>query len=245
MRHQRVKKALKNRNGTTLVEMMVTLLLISIMMAMAASALSAAARIFVRVQKMQYAQSILDTTMTELRTLTLDANGYIKIYAKKNVENTENIAENTGSSSGNTLEFINEDGYAVLLSTDGCESTALYISDRNVGTAKKVKAGRLLTRYYFYNNGTYTYSKNSAPVARAVAEVFGEGFYMKNYLDVEYKIPDGTNEGDILKNITATVTLYSDADRTDVIAQDTETLEFRHDVILKNKVTAKAETDSE
>lgn len=236
MKYQRVRKILKKRSGTTLVEMMVTLFLISIMMAMAASALSAAARIFVRVQKMQYAQSILDTTMTELRALTLNANGYIKIYA----ENSDNIVENTGSSSGNTIEFINEDGYAVLISTDGCESTALYINGQNVGTAQQVEAGRLLTRYYFYNNGKYTYTIGSAPVARAVAEVFGEGFYMKNYLEVEYKIPDGKSAGDKLENVTATVTLYSDAERTDVIAQDTETLEFRHDVIWKNTVTATA-----
>ena len=49
-----------------MVEMMVTLLLISIMMTMAVSSLSSASHIFMQV-KTQYAQSILDTVMTELR----------------------------------------------------------------------------------------------------------------------------------------------------------------------------------
>ena len=67
---KRLKSILRKKEGTTLVETMVCLLLISIMLAMAASSLSAASHVFVRVQKTQYAQSILDTTMTELRTIT-------------------------------------------------------------------------------------------------------------------------------------------------------------------------------
>lgn len=67
---RKIQKLLKKRNGTTLVEMVVTMLLISIMMAMAASSLSSASKIFVKVQKTEYAQSIVDTLMTELRTIT-------------------------------------------------------------------------------------------------------------------------------------------------------------------------------
>ena len=76
------KNLVKDRKGTTLVETMVTLFLISILMAMAASALSSASRIFVQIQKTQYAQSVLDTTMTELRTITKDATGYVKLYER-------------------------------------------------------------------------------------------------------------------------------------------------------------------
>ena len=72
-----MRKKENRKKGTTLVEMIVTLLLISIMMTMAAASLSSAAKIFVRVQKTQYAQSITDTVMTELRTITKDASGYV------------------------------------------------------------------------------------------------------------------------------------------------------------------------
>lgn len=75
-----IRKILKEKKGTTLVEMLAALTLITIMLAMAAGALSSASRIFIRLQKQQYAQSILDTTMTELRALTKDAATYVKVY---------------------------------------------------------------------------------------------------------------------------------------------------------------------
>ena len=139
---KRLRSLLQKKEGTTLVETMVCLLLISIMLAMAASALSAASRIFVRVQRTQYAQSILDTAMTELRTITQNASGYVKIYdipaasAEKSENITENITESTGKLRGNTVEFINEEGYVVLVSTNGCEDTDLYIQNNRTGLYK-------------------------------------------------------------------------------------------------------------
>lgn len=50
---RKIQKLFREKKGTTMVEMLVTLLLITIMMAMAASSLSSASRIFVRVQKTQ------------------------------------------------------------------------------------------------------------------------------------------------------------------------------------------------
>lgn len=59
---------------------MACLTLISIMLLMATRGLSSASRIFLRLQKTQYAQSILDTAMTELRNVAGEATGYVKIY---------------------------------------------------------------------------------------------------------------------------------------------------------------------
>ena len=154
---KKITEILRKKQGTTMVEMMVTLLLISIMMTMAVSSLSSASHIFMQVQKTQYAQSILDTVMTELRAITKNASSYIKIY-----ENAKNIANSTGNCDGNAIEFINEEGYAVLVSTDGCDDTELYIGDNVIGTAKAVEEGQLLTRYYFVDGGTYTYEKDGA-----------------------------------------------------------------------------------
>lgn len=126
---KKITEILRKKQGTTMVEMMVTLLLISIMMTMAVSSLSSASHIFMQVQKTQYAQSILDTVMTELRAITKNASSYIKIY-----ENAKNIANSTGNCDGNTIEFINEEGYAVLVSTDGCDDTELFCSDASAGS---------------------------------------------------------------------------------------------------------------
>lgn len=250
---KRLRSLLQKKEGTTLVETMVCLLLISIMLAMAASALSAASRIFVRVQKTQYAQSILDTTMTELRTITKNASGYVKIYnislkpTEKNENITGNITNNTGKLRGNTVEFINEEGYVVLVSTNGCEDTDLYIQNNRTGQASAVDSGQLLTRYYFRNSSenSYIYLKDGVPVARAVAAVFGKGFYMNNYLEVIYSFPDGIQDGEQVDWISATVNLYSDKELTNLVATDSEILEFKHSVLCCEKITAKAETSSE
>lgn len=231
------KKHLCNKKGTTLVETMVSLLLITILLAMAAGALSSAFRIFLRIQKTQYAQSVLDTAMTELRTQTKDATVYVKIYGSGN-----KVADQAGTVSGSALEFMNKEGYVVLLTTDGCEQTSLYITGKLTGTAEQVGSVELLARYYFPQGGIsagYTYAKGQTPVARAVAAVFGKGFYMGNYLEVTYSFPDSVADGATVDGITATLKLYADEAHTKELASDTELLSFRHRVARKDAVTAK------
>lgn len=240
---KKVRRLLKKRDGTTLVETIVTMLLISIMFAMAATALSSAAKVFVREQRLQYAQSILDTTMTELRGIVENADGYIKIYDVERKKN-QKITDKTGNNSGNILEFINGDGYAVLISADGCEKTQLFIGRQESGEADAVDEGQLLIRYYFYNNGTYQYIWNDELAARAVATVFGKGFYMGNYLEVQWAFPDSVNAGDMTDQITVTASLYRDRDRTDLIATDSEVIQLRHSLMRKDTVTATVGTDT-
>lgn len=221
---------------------MVTLLLIMILMAMAAASLSSAFRIFLRIQKAQYAQSVLDTAMTELRTLTKDATVYVKIY-----KNGTDVTGMPGASTGDAIEFMNKEGYVVLLTTDGCAQTELYITGQNTGTADAVDAGELLVRYYFPQGGkstTYSYSKGTTPVARAVTTAFGKGFYMGNYLEVTYSFPDGITDGATVDSVTATLKLYSDEAHTNELASDTEVLAFRHQVVRKDGVTAAVESET-
>ena len=232
---------LREKKGTTLVETMVTLLLIMSLMAMAAASLSSAFRIFLRIQKAQYAQSVLDTAMTELRTLTKDATVYIKIY-----DSGTDVTGKPGTSTGDAIEFMNKEGYVVLLTTDGCAQTDLYITGQNTGTADAVDAGELLARYYFPQGGItagYTYAEGQTPVARAVAAVFGKGFYMGNYLEVTYSFPDSVADGATVDGITATLKLYADEAHTKELASDTELLSFRHRVARKDAVTAKTVTE--
>ncbi len=226
-----------HRRGATLVEMLVCLMLISILMTMAAASLSSASKIFVRIQKTQYAQSVLDTVMTELRTLTKDATGYVKIY-----ENSQSITDTPGTTSeGDALEFMNSDGYAVLLTSSGCEQTNLYIGDQMTGTADAVTQGQLLARYYFVDSDDhYAYSVDGQPAARAVAAVFGQKFYMGNYLKVTYRIPSVTTTQENISRVTATVELYSDADYKNLVAADSEILEFRYPMKFNAGYTAVA-----
>ena len=112
---QRLRKSRKS--GMSLVEMVVTLLIFGIMMTMMVGVLSPAAKIFIRIQKLQYAQIILDNTIQELRGMTRDATGHVKIYEK--CGSNDGLADQTGRDFGQGLEFVNEDGYVVLISTEG------------------------------------------------------------------------------------------------------------------------------
>lgn len=239
------KNLVKDRKGTTLVETMVTLFLISILMAMAASALSSASRIFVRIQKTQYAQSVLDTTMTELRTITKDATGYVKLYERTTAMDEQYGGSKGTNTKGNAIEFMTPEGFVELVSANGCSETEIHIGDKVTGTADAVETGQLLTRYYFRNSNTgqYIFTQNGKPVARAVANVFAKGFYMGNYVEVEYSYPANVSDGSKISSITAKVTVYSEYDKAtkslkNVMATDTEVLEFR------NPITVKGNADS-
>lgn len=107
-------------------------------------------------------------------------------------------------------------------------------------------SGQLLTRYYFRNSSenSYVYLRDGVPVARAVATVFGKGFYMNNYLEVIYSFPDGIRNGGQVDSISATVNLYSDKELTNLVATDSEILEFKHSVLCCEEITAKTETSS-
>ena len=259
---KKVKSLIQKRDGTTLVEMIVTLLLISIMLAMATASLSSATRIFIRMQKLQQAQIVTDNIMTELQAIAREATGYVKIY-----EDGEHIVEKKKKNSGQAIEFFNTKDYEVLVSTQGCEKTDIMINEEKNGESEAVKSGRLLTRYYRYFNEDsdgnannpnqpakrYYYETNNHPVARAVAPVFGDGYYMGNYLKVTYEFPkkivngseEDTQQNDRIKSVTATVSLCSDEACQNVIATQTGILEFRYKVVRWNDKTAESKIGSQ
>ena len=240
---KRILVKLRERSGTTLVEMLVTLLLIGIMLSMATATLSSAAKVFLRVQRTQYAQSILDTVMTQMRTIAADASGYVKIY-----ENGQNIADNTGNTSGNAIEFMNSDSFIELVTTDADsnEEVEIYNSEKKLtGAKEKMNPGQIYTRYYTtetLNSSeiTYIYSAGTYLVARAIEAAYGNGFYMGNYVKITYSVPEGKQAGEMIDHVNARVALYSDEACTEEnkLAEDTEPLYFRNPVEFRTSQTA-------
>ena len=106
-----------------------------------------------------------------------------------------------------------------------------------------MEEGQLLTRYYFVDGGTYTYEKDGKAAARAWRPYTAKAFIWANYLKITYSWPDGAQEEGVTDHILATVTLYSDADYQDPIAEDSEVLEFRHKIACKTDITAIAQKD--
>ena len=68
-------------------------------------------RIFVRIQKTQYAQSVLDTTMTELRTITKEATGYVKLYERTTAMDEQYGGSKGTNTKGNAIEFMTPEGF--------------------------------------------------------------------------------------------------------------------------------------
>lgn len=232
---------LKNRkSGMSLVEMVVTLFIFSIMMTMMAGVLSPAAKIFIRIQKLQFAQIILDNTIQELRGMTRDAVGHVKIYEKCGADN--GIANQPGTLSGQGLEFVNEDGYVVLISTEGCPGTGVYRGNQLLSTVSPgdIPPGRLYARYYVQEKDARYHYEDAAgqPIARAVNSIFTDKYYMGNYLEIVFSYPPGTLPSGNVDYLEAEVRLYSDAEKTELVVKESVVLDLRYDVKRQDGVTA-------
>ncbi len=242
-----MRKRIRRKEGMTLVEVVVSLLLMSILMAMVVGVVSPAAKTFTRMQRVQFAYLILDNVEDEIKAQLQDAVGSIKIY---DVSDGGSVAGKTGSSSGAVLEYVNTDSYVVLMSADGCAETTLVKNGVANGT-DSADAGRLLLRYYWQattagGSGASSYQYNyedaaAKPVARAIQQVFSNKYYMGNYLKLKFSFPDGaTTAGSQVDYIKVSLKLYRDEACTDLLAAEDYVAELRYKATRLDVVTAAA-----
>lgn len=234
-------RRIKGKAGLTLVELIVSMLLVSILTVMVVGILSPAAKIFLRMQKLQYAEQILDNASAELRSMAGEATRYVKIYGDAGA-----IEDTGGADEGTVLEFVNPKGYVTLLSADGAsEGVDLILGDTNIGHVDSLEAGRLAARYYHIadtgsSQTTYYYRKDGNTVARAAGPVFPDGYYMGNYLKITFSYPGGTANGSPVTYLEATLSLYNDADREEehLVAKEKTALDLRYSVVRRDEQTA-------
>lgn len=219
-------RRIRKKSGTTMVEMIVSLLLVELLAIMVIGVLSPAAKMFVRVQRLQFAQMILDNVAEEMKSQVQSAVGTVKIY------NSDVLG--SAADSGTILEFMNTDGYIVLISADGCAETTIIRGAQETGDKVKADTGEFLMRYYWpklsEDGKTYTYNyiQNGIPVARAVNPVFTNKYYMGNYLKMEFAFPDGITEGTEVTSIIAKVSIYSDEACQNLLAEEEIVLNIRY-----------------
>lgn len=234
----------RGSSGTTLVELLVSILMVSILMVMVVGIVVPSFKIFVRMQKTQFAQMILDNTLQELKGQTREAVGYVKIYDAADADGSGVLAAD-GSDAGGALEYMNTNGYVVLLSAGGCPETAVYRGTIQTGSADAVDSGQMLLRYYWQrgtagaSDSEYFYRTDGAYSARAVTTSFARGYYMGNYLSLEFAYPAGTLEGDTVSYLEVTARLYAEPEHINVVAEDSAVLDFRYLLTRKDGVTAK------
>lgn len=239
-----MKKIKRRREGMTLVELIVSLALLSILMVMVVGVVSPAAKTFARMQQLQFAQLVLDNVEDEIKSQLQDAAGNIKIY---NVSDDGTMVNATGSDIGSVLEYVNTDSYVVLMSAESCGETTLMQSGQVIGK-ESAAAGRLLLRYYWQKavgSATeaykYNYIVGGVPVARAAQQVFADKYYMGCYLKLTFSFPGGTAVGDEADYINVHAELYRDAGRSDLLASEDFIADLRYKATRIDDVTATAE----
>lgn len=239
---------LESRAGTTLVELVVSMLILGIILNMIVGILSPAAKLFLRMERLQRAEVILDNTVLELYAIAENASGYVKIYDTTGSD----PAGLSGADSGNLLEFVYQETYTALVSADGCPETRIVMGSGSelAEPAEAVAAGRLLTRYYVTKSGTYCCRDASGPIARAVANVFPDGYYMGNELAVRFYYSDSGGtvpaDGDEVTRIFADVSLYpvgADGSRAaePLVQEKGIVLNLRYAAVREDGVTARQE----
>lgn len=240
------QRRIESRAGTTLVETVVSMLVFGIVMTMVVGILSPAAKLFLRMERLQRAQVIMDNIIWELSAMAENASGYVKIYPPGTTE----TADAAGGQKGPILEFIGREGYATVISAQGCGATKIIVGgNEQLAQADPIKPGRLLTRYYYVKStgeGEYEYQcKNDVgePAARAVTEAFGDGYYMGNYLKIEFSFPSGVADEGKVTSLNADVSLYetdSDGNIGELVTQEKDVaLYFRYALVREDDITAK------
>lgn len=226
---------LRGRGGMTLVELLVAASLLCVVITMFAAALRPAAETTRRIEDLNNAQIIADDLLETLRGEIEDAQTYIKCYPAGSP-----IAEKGGAATGGaSIEFKNSDGFAVLLSAEGCADTAIVRTTTTAGTttAKAIASGYLIERWYrLSTDNTYTFSQNGTPTARALTAVYDpKGFYMGFTVKLNFSV---SYTEQAAKSVTATVTVYRGANK---MYSDSLVIDLRYGPkFTQRQVTAKA-----
>ena len=224
---KRIRSVLRGREGMTLVELIVSAGLLCLVIAVFSASLRPAAEISRRTQELNSAELIADDLLETVRSRVETATEYIKCY-----ENGADITDRTGSSRGSAVEFGTSNAVE-LLTADGCAETAIMVGSRAAGTEAAVEKGYLLERYYDNSTGVF-YSKNAdgTPCARALAQTYAKGFYMGLRAGLYFELDESG------RTVTATVTIFRDADMTDAVFSDSLLIDLRYDIPVKTGVTA-------
>lgn len=246
------------RKGTTLVEMIVSITLLLIFLAVLMGMLGPFVKIFTQVQAQNHAQTVADTILETMRGELARARSYVKLYPADGVF-TGTVQE---GAQGAAIEFENLDGYIVLIDAKGCAKTELWKRGGKtpLSTEEEKPEGQLLMRYFTVvdnaNNGAkmtynYQYAGGGPYMARALTTVYGDGFYVGNEIRLTFALgaakevpePGGTNTVKRVDSVTVTVDIVADngTAQGNILCSKAATMDMVNAPQLRLNQTAKAE----
>lgn len=205
-------RVLKNKRGTTLVELVVCMVLLSLFTLAAVTLIQPSAQAYMQVQQQTRAQNLADALIETIRGELLNANGYMRFAdGAKDIANLDTVFDKkTGVSSGTALEFsvypnhielIDKDKVPALTKADGTQLLSQAAADE--------LDGYLHMRFYLQEQNTYKPQHevgDSLPyVAYAYTTAYPKDAYMGMFIsDLQFYARSYTKaEGEKYAHVTA------------------------------------------
>lgn len=230
---KRLKDVAVSRRGTTLVELVAAMALLSLLLLMISGVLHPAAAAVQRAGQMHDARSLLDDVLEVVRMEVESACGYAKLY-----EDGTNITEQGGTlGMGTALEYLNLNGEPVLVSAEGCGRAWLTQSREE---AEEIPPGRLffLTRLRAEADLTHPAEDDGLVLGASCREPYGEAYYGGMYLEMQFVPAGETAEGGPAEGLEITAALYRDEERTDLLLEESLAVELRNAPLWTTAITA-------
>lgn len=224
-------RPLQNSKGTTLVELMVSITLLTILTLAAISLLAPCARAYITVQQQSRAQTLADALVENLRLELENAVGEMRFAEASETDSSKVYetlvnAETPRPAQGTALEYSVFPNHVVMLDAGAVPPLTKQISETETKTiltaqdAQK-KQGYLHMRY-FRDSQTVTEAKEG--FAYAYTDIYAKGAYMNMKIgDITFYARGWEQDDDKtvtrLTSLTVVITIVSEKDRAVLCTQ--------------------------
>ena len=224
-------RPLQNSKGTTLVELMVSITLLTILTLAAISLLAPCARAYITVQQQSRAQTLADALVENLRLELESAVGEMRFAEASETDSNEVYetlvsTENPRPAQGTALEYSVFPNHVVMLDAGAVPPLTKQISETDTKTiltaADAAKKQGYLHMRYFRDSQTVTEAKNG--LAYAYTDIYAKGAYMNMKIgDITFYARGWEQDDDQtvtrLTSLTVVITIVSEKDRAVLCTQ--------------------------
>lgn len=224
-------RPLQNSKGTTLVELMVSITLLTILSLAAISLLAPCARAYITVQQQSRAQTLADALVENLRLELESAVGEMRFAKASKTDSSEVYetlvsAETQRPAQGTALEYSVFPNHVVMLDAGAVPELKKKISEAEIKTILSEKdapkkQGYLHMRYF---RDSQTVAEAKQGYAYAYTDIYAKGAYMNMKIgDIAFYARGWEQNNDHtvtrLTSLTVVITIVSEKEQTVLCTQ--------------------------
>ena len=224
-------RPLQNSKGTTLVELMVSITLLTILSLAAISLLAPCARAYITVQQQSRAQTLADALVENLRLELESAVGEMRFAKASQTDSSEVYetlvsAETQRPAQGTALEYSVFPNHVVMLDAGAVPELKKKISEAEIKTILSEKdapkkQGYLHMRYF---RDSQTVAEAKQGYAYAYTDIYAKGAYMNMKIgDIAFYARGWEQNNDHtvtrLTSLTVVITIVSEKEQTVLCTQ--------------------------